>query len=593
MSDAELILAAGTLLAAGIGASLLADKLQLPGLILFLGVGMAIGTDGTGWIDFNNYELARTIGVIALALILFEGGLASGYLEIRPVLRPAMSLALVGTVATAVVTGLAASWLLDFSTLEGLLLGSILAATDGAAVFALLRSSSLKRRLARTLEAESGLNDPVAILLVLGFIDWIQQPGYGLADMAWLFVRELGIGIVVGAAVGYAAVWAFRRVNLATTGLYPVASIAAAALAYGGAAVIDGSGFVAVYLAGLALGGSHVPAKRTITAFHEGLAWVAQIALFLTLGLLVFPSQLDDVLVDGTLVALTVMFVARPLATALATAFERYSARERVVLGWAGLRGGVPVVLATFPVISGVTHSLDFFNIVFFAVVLSTLVQGTTFEPLARALGVTTAAPALPRPLAETGTIRALGAEVVEYVVGEGDAIAGLRVRDLDLPREALVSVIVRGDEAILPRGSTRIEAGDRLHVIVRQEVAQDFPQLIERWHGGPIGPGARPRIRFAGRPPIFSVRPWNPADGDPAHPDVLAGKAVVEHLRSRHDKPGAIVILEDGRYAVTGSLAIVGSARQVRRQARKGLRQTEDDMDRAWWQEVIGALVR
>ena len=180
--------------------------------------------------------------------------------------------------------------------------------------------------------------------------------------------------------------------------------------------------------------------------------------------------------------------MARPLATALATAFDRFSARERLVLGWAGLRGAVPVVLATFPVISGVTHSLEFFNIVFFAVVISTIVQGTTFEPLAQALGMTTARPALPRPLAETGTIRGLGAEVVEYVVGEGDAIAGLRVREFGLPREALVSVIVRGDEAILPRGSTRVEAGDRLHVVVRQEVARGLSRadraLAERADG-------------------------------------------------------------------------------------------------------------
>jgi cell volume regulation protein A len=593
VSDAELILVAGSLLAAGIGASLLAARLRLPGLVLFLALGVAIGSDGAGWIDFDDYELARTIGVIALALILFEGGLTSGHLEIRPVLRPALSLAVLGTIVTAVVTGLAASWLLGFSLLEGLLLGSILAATDGAAIFALLRYSTLRRRLARTLEAESGFNDPVAILLVLGFIDWIQLSGYGIADMAWLFARELGIGLVVGVAVGVGAVWAFRRVNLETVGLYPVASVATVGIAYGGAAIIDGSGFLAVYLAGLALGGAQIPAKRTITAFHEGVAWVAQITLFLTLGLLVFPSQLGAVLIDGTLVALVVAFVARPLATALATAFDRYSARERLVLGWAGLRGAVPVVLATFPVISGVPNSLEYFNIVFFAVVISTIVQGSTFELLAQALGITTARPALPRPLAETGTIRGLGAEVVEYVVGGGDAIAGRRVRELGLPREALVSVIVRGDEAILPRGSTRVEASDRLHVVVRQEVARDFRELIERWRSGPIGPRERPRTRFQGHPPIFSVRPWVSTDGDPARPDVVAGKVVIEHLRSRHDQPGSIVVLEDGRYAVTGSLLIVGSAMQVRRQARKCLRQTDDETHRAWWQEVIGALVR
>ncbi len=591
MSDPQLILIAGALLAAGIGASLLAGRLRVPGLVLFLALGVALGSDGTGWIEFSDYELARTIGVIALALILFEGGLTSGYPEIRPVLRPAISLALLGTIVTALITGLVAAWLLDFSTVEGLLLGSILAATDGAAIFALLRGSTLKRKLARTLEAESGLNDPVAVLLVLGFIDWIQLPDYGLVDMGWLFVRELGIGLAVGVAVGAGAVWTFKRINLASAGLYPVASVAAAALAYGGAAILQGSGFLAVYLAGLALGAAHVPAKRTITAFHEGLAWVAQIALFLTLGLLVFPSQLGDVMLDGTLVALVVVLVARPLATVLATALDRFNTRERLVLGWAGLRGAVPVVLATFPVISGVPHSIEFFNIVFFAVVISTLAQGTTFEPLAHALGTTSAKPALPRPLAETGTIRRLGAEVVEYAVGERDSIAGGRVRELGLPREALVNVIVRGDEAIPPRGSTRIEPGDRLHVLVRQEVVPEFEGLIERWRNGPRASTARPRTRFPGHPPVFSVRSWSAADGDPARPRAVAGRLVVERLRTRHDSPGSVVALDDGRYAATGSLLIIGSARQVRGQALKCMRQTSDEMERAWWQEVIGAL--
>ncbi len=586
-----MILIGGALLAAGIGASLLAGRLRVPGLILFLALGVAIGSDGLGWLNFSDYELARTIGVIALALILFEGGLTSGFQEIRSVLRPAISLAVIGTMVTAAITGLVAGWLLGFSTLEGLLLGSILAATDGAAIFALLRGSTLRRRLARTLEAESGLNDPVAVLLVLGFIDWIQEPGYGALDMAGLFVRELGLGLAVGLAVGVAAVWTFKRINLATAGLFPVASIAAAALAYGGAAAIHGSGFLSVYLTGLALGSAHIPAKRTVTAFHEGLAWVAQIALFLTLGLLVFPSQLGDVLLKGTLVALVMVLVARPLSTFVATALERYTVRERVVLGWAGLRGAVPVVLATFPVISGIPQSHEFFNIVFFAVVISTLVQGTTFEPLARWLGTTSAEPALPRPLAETGTIRGLGAEVVEYAVGDQDSIAGRRVRDLGLPREALVNVIVRDGEAIPPRGSTRVEPGDRLHILVRQEVASEFDRLIQLWRSGPAESIERRLPSYPGHPPVFSVRPWAPADGDPARPTMVAGRRVVELLRSRHDKPGSVVALEDGRYAVTGALLIIGSARRVREQALKCMRGVDRDIDRAWWQEVIGAL--
>jgi len=404
MEDGELILIAGSLLAGGIVASLIAGRLRVPALVLFLGLGMLIGSDVTGLIYFDDYELARTIGVIALALILFEGGLAAGFDEIRPVLRPAISLALVGTVATAVVAGLAASWLFDFSTLEGLLLGSILAATDGAAIFALLRGSTLKRTIARTLEGEAGLNDPVAVLLVLGFIDWIQKPHYGVLDMMALFGVQLAIGAAVGLALGWLSVVAFRRLHLAGEGLYPVATLAAAALAFGAADTLHGSGFLAVYLVGLALGTDRtVSARPAVTAFHDGLAWIAQLTMFFTLGLLVFPSQFGDVAIKGGTLAIVVVFLARPLAAFLATLPERFTAGERLALGWAGLRGAVPVVLATFPVIEGVPHSLEFFNIVFFAVLLSTLLQGSTFEPLAKRLGVTTTEPALPPGLARKG----------------------------------------------------------------------------------------------------------------------------------------------------------------------------------------------
>src|SRR5215208_3211486 len=382
MSDGELILVAAALLAAGIAASLLASRVRLPGLLLFLGVGMAIGTDGTGWIDFNDYELARTIGVVALALILFEGGLSAGFEEIRPVLRASLSLAIVGTLGTCLICGVAAAWLFDFSLLQGLLLGAIISSTDGAAIFALLRESTLRRRLARTLEGEAGFNDPVAVLLVIGFIEWIEQPDYGVLDMLGLFATEMGIGAVAGLGVGWLAVRGLRNARLASPGLYPVATLATAGLAFGGASVLHGSGFLAAYLAGLMLGSARIPAKQTVTVFHQGLAWVAQIAMFLALGLLVFPSQLGDVWLKGTALALVLVFVARPLPAMLATAFDRFSMGERVVLGWAGLRGAVPVVLATFPVIDGVEHSREFFNIVFFAVVLSTILQGTTMEPL-------------------------------------------------------------------------------------------------------------------------------------------------------------------------------------------------------------------
>src|SRR5688572_16177207 len=496
MADGELILATGALLAGALLASLLAGRLRVPGLLLFLALGMVIGSDGVGWIHFGegegDYEVARTIGIIGLSLILFEGGLSASYAEIRPVLAPAISLATLGTIGTAVIGGLAATWLFDLSTLEGMLLGAALAATDGAAIFAVLRGSTLRRRLARTLEGEAGLNDPVAVLLVIGFIDWIQKPDYGVADMAGQMLGELLIGAVVGAGIGVLAVRGLRRTRLASAGLYPVASIAIAALAYGVADVAHGSGFLAVYLAGLALGSAQIPAKRTITTFHVGLGWLAQVAMFLTLGLLVFPEDLLDVALEGTALGLLIAVVARPLATLVTTLPFGYSVREQVVLGWAGLRGALPVVFATFPVIEGVPNSVEFFNIVFFAVVVSTLLQGATFELLAERLGVTDTEAALPLPLADAGAMRRLGAEVIEYPVGTEHAIVGSRVRELGLPRDALLNLLIRGDQALLPRGSTRIEAGDRLHMIVRQEVAVELRDLMGRWHDGPIG--ARPR---------------------------------------------------------------------------------------------------
>ncbi len=520
MDEGQAILAAGALLAAALGASLLAGRIRVPGLVLFLALGMALGTDGLGWIHFDDYEEARVVGIVALALILFEGGLAAGFDEIRPVLLPSAALAVAGTIATAVVAGLAAAWLFDLTTLEGLLLGSILASTDGAAVFAVLRGSTLRRRLARTLEGEAGFNDPVAILLVLGFIDWIQKPGYGLPDMLLLFVEEIGIGLVVGLAVGWLGIQGLRRTRLASAGLYPVASLAIGGLAFGAADVLHGSGFLAIYLAGLALGSAQIPAKRTIITFHGGMSWLAQVVMFLVLGLLVFPSQLGDVVLEGSVLALIVVLVARPIGVFASTLGMGFGFAERVVLGWAGLRGAVPVVLATFPLTAEIPGSLVFFNIVFFAVLVSTVVQGSTFEPLAHRLKVTTNESAIPETLLDVGAVRRLGAEVVEFPVEKGHAIAGHRVRETGLPRDALLNVIIRGDQAILPRGSTLIEPGDRLHLLVRQEASVELRGLLELWEKGPIGatePRVRPPLRTSPSP--LSLRPWEPADGDPSAP--------------------------------------------------------------------------
>ena len=592
--DAELILIAGGLLAAGIAGALLADRVRIPGLLLFLALGMVAGSEGIGGIEFDDAELARTLGTIALVLILFEGGLSAGWPEIRPVLGTAASLATVGTVATACIAGLAAHWIFGLTVLEGMLVGAAIAATDSAAIFAVLRRSTLEKRLARSLEGESGMNDPVALLLVIGFIEWIQEPGYGLADMAALLVLKLAIGAAIGVAVGKLASTALDRVQLPTDGIYPVATIAIAGLSFGMAEIAYGSGFLAVYLTALALGTARIPARRTIVAFHEGVGWVAQIGLFILLGLLVFPSTLGDVAWESLALSAVLILLARPLAALLATVLAPLNLRERAMLGWAGLRGATPIWLATFPVVAGVGAGDELFSIVFFVVVTSTLVQGATFEPLARRLGLTTDEPALPRRLLESGRIRRLGGDVLTYRLRPGSAAAGHLVRELGLPREALVNVIVRDGNAIPPRGSTELRAGDELHVLVRGELREQVEELIGHWHEGPIGTPPPARMPPRGSPQVFTVRPVRDDGDDPSSPESVGGIPVVAVLRSRRERPSALVTLADGRYSVIteGVVAIGGRqavARWCERRAEAG---GDDPAEKAWWQEVIGALV-
>ncbi len=593
MTDAELIGVAGALMAAGIAAALLADRVKVPGLLLFLGLGMLVGSEGIGGVEFADAELTRTLGTIGLVLILFEGGLTAGWKEIRPVLATAVSLATVGTILTAMIAGFASAWILDLSALEGLIVGSAIAATDSAAIFAVLRGSTLRRKLARSLEGESGMNDPVALLLVTGFIAWVEEPGFGFSDMAIDLVLKLGLGAALGVAIGFAARGAFRRLDLPTEGLYPVASIAVAALSYGITEVAHGSGFLAVYLTALILGTGQVPGRRTVVTFHQGLGWVSQISLFFLLGLLVFPDRLLDVAGEGLLISAVLMFVARPLAALIASLVTHFALRERLMLGWAGLRGAIPIWLATFPVIEGLDAGGEIFNIIFFVVVSSTLVQGVSFEPLAQRLGLTTSEPAVSPPLVESGRIRGLGGDVLVHRVRQGDAIAGRPVRDLRLPREAIVNVIVRGGEALPPRGSTEIEAGDELHILVRAEVRSEVEGLMRLWAEGPLDEPPRPRSQLRGAPAIFHARTWTAADGDdPGRPERIAGVEVALRLRTRRDSPGALVLLADGRYAVTGdSLLALGPRRQLADWAARRGTGARSGAARSWWQEIAGVL--
>lgn len=475
------MLAVGGVLAVSVVVAFGAAKSGLPALVAFLGLGMVLGSDGPGGIAFDDPQLAREVGVVSLAAILYEGGLSTSWRRLREVATPALLLSTVGVGVTAAIAGAAAYGLFDLSWTKSLLLGAVVASTDAAAVFATLRNTRLRRGLARTLEAESGANDPVAIALTLGLIAWIEQRGYGAGDLSVLLVRQLGLGLVIGVALALVAMWVFARIPSSIGAFAPVASVAAAAVAYGAADAAHGSGFLAVYLVGLAVGSTPSRYRSQLVSFHVGLAYVAQVALFIVLGLLVFPSRLPHVALAGLGLAAVLIFVARPVAVWASTvALRRFTSRERMLLGWAGLRGAVPIVLATFVLSSRVGGADTIFNAVFFVVLVSAVLQGTTLEWVAKKLGLLVSFARTEAPLEVSRHWHSLN--LVEFAVAADHAIAGSAVRELGLPREALIAVLVRGDEAIPPRGSTTVEPGDVLFVLAPDGKGPELEDVFTRW---------------------------------------------------------------------------------------------------------------
>ena len=475
-----MLLVVGAILAASLVVALGAARTGLPVLVAFLALGMLLGSDGPGNIEFDDAELAREVGIIGLVAILYEGGLQTSWRRLRQVAVPAALLSTIGVIVSTFLTGLAAHALFDLSWLEAMLLGAVVSATDAAAVFATLRFTHIRRGLARTLEAESGGNDPMSIALTLGLIAWIEQARYGFDDLSLLVVQQLGLGLLVGVALGAAASWVFGRLPPSIGAFAPVASVAAAALSFGAADVIGGSGFIAVYIVGLAVGSTPSRYRRQLVAFHEGLAFLAQVALFIVLGLLVFPAELPEIAVPGLALAALLMLVIRPAAVWASTALNDFDNHERALLGWAGLRGAVPIVLATFVLSSDVPHSDTVFNAAFFVVVVSVIVQGTTLEWVAGRLGLRSPAPLAHHLPLEVGPLSKL--DLLDFIVAPDHAIAGSAVREVGLPRTAIIAVVTRGDDTIPPRGSTILEPGDRLFVLAPHAMRRDVEDVFSRW---------------------------------------------------------------------------------------------------------------
>lgn len=488
----HLLLVASVLLLVSIIASKTSGSLGVPAVVLFLVIGMMAGSEGPGGIAFDDPGFAQTLGVLALALILFAGGADTDWRSVRPAVWQALALSTLGVFATAVTLAALLHVLLQYPFLEALLLGAIVSSTDAAAVFAVLRSKhvGLRGRLKPLLELESGSNDPMAVFLTVAVIRLLMEPALNAGAIAIAFVLQMAVGAAAGYGIGKGMVWVANRVRLEYEGLYPVLTLALVLFTYGATATIGGNGFLAVYLAGLVMGNSDFIHKRSIVRFHDGLAWLMQIVMFLALGLLVFPSRLFTVAASGLVTAALLMFVARPIGVFLALVPSKMPLAEKTMVAWVGLRGAVPIVLATFPLLSGVPGADHLFHVVFFVVLTSVLLQGTSIPAVARWLGVDVAIERRPVP-SDVPAVASANARLKEFKIPAGSTTAGKRLIELGLPPGVLVVLLRRGDHVIIPDGGTVIEEGDVVVLVADEWTHAAIQPLVEGVERDrPRGPG-------------------------------------------------------------------------------------------------------
>ena len=468
MSIEYILIGITVLLILCILASKASSRFGVPALLIFLAIGMLAGSEGLGGIHFDDPALAQAIGVVALSFILFSGGLDTNWESIRPVIWKGAALSTTGVLLTALLVGWFVTLVTGFNLKEGLLLGAIVSSTDAAAVFSILRSKnvSLRKPLKPLLELESGSNDPMAVFLTIGLINLIITPGFTLASMVPLFLWQAAFGAVIGYTMGRLVTYTVNRLQLEYEGLYPVLTLSFVLLTYGLSAALGGNGFLSVYIAGLVMGNSDFLKRRSILSFHDGLAWLMQISMFLALGLLVFPSRLVPIIGVGLLISVFLIFVARPVSVFATLYFFKVPFRDKALISWVGLRGAVPVILATFPFVAGMPEADLIFNVVFFIVLTSAVIQGATIPLVAKLLKVTEPfAPESFQKLAEK-----LKNELTPMIVQNGSPVSGKKLVDAGFPKGALIVFIWRDDKFIVPDGRTVLQGGDKLFVLTDRD---------------------------------------------------------------------------------------------------------------------------
>jgi potassium/hydrogen antiporter len=468
------------LLIGSIIASKTAGKAGIPILLLFLGIGMLAGSDGIGQIHFDQPEIAQFLGIVALTYILFSGGMDTKWQSIKPVFGAGLTLSTVGVFLTAISVGVFVHLISSFTLMEGLLLGAIVSSTDAAAVFSILRTKSigLKGNLRPLLELESGSNDPMAYFLTIGLTSLLSIPDFTLTNLIPVFFMQMLVGGLGGYLLGRGVVWVVNIINLEYEGLYPVLMLGMVVMVYTLIDLAGGNAFLGVYIAAITIGNAKMVHKKSLLKFFDGVAWLMQIVMFITLGLLVFPTQVLPVVGLGALVSGFLIFVARPIGVFVSLAFFKYKVREKAFISWVGLRGAVPIVFATFPLIAGVEKSNIIFNIVFFIVLSSVALQATTLPLMAKLLSLAVPEGLKRKSLLDLELSEDFKNALVEVDIPENSPIDGMKIWELDFPKSSLIVLINRHNKFITPNGLTELEAGDKLLVMMNSE---DEESLIKK----------------------------------------------------------------------------------------------------------------